>query len=96
MHVAAFFFEHWLWHPLKGLGYQFWSGIGSDLGEITLLGIAIGAYKHINCEEPGCWRPGHRHPDHGRPVCRHHFHSDSIPVGMPKELRTDAPPSRTS
>lgn len=62
-----------LFHPLRYWGYEWWSGAGSDLGELTLLGIAIGAYKHINCEEPGCWRRGHRHPDHGRPVCRRHY-----------------------
>src|ERR1017187_525388 len=32
---------HNLLHPLEGFGYQFWSGIGSDAGEITLVGIAL-------------------------------------------------------
>ena len=60
----------YLLHPLTNHGYQWWSGAGSDLGELTLLGMALAAWKHINCEQPGCLRPGHRHPDHGRPVCR--------------------------
>lgn len=63
----------YLLHPLRGDGYQWWSGLGSDLGELTLIGLLAGAYKHANCEEPGCWRLGHRHPDHGRPVCRRHY-----------------------
>jgi len=32
-----------LFHPLHGQGYQFWSGIGSDLGELSIL-IAITAF----------------------------------------------------
>ncbi len=71
---------HWLttaWstyvaHPLKGNGYQWWSGAGSDLGEATILGAMLGWYRHHNCIETGCWRPGHPDPDHGHPVCRKH------------------------
>lgn len=69
----------YLLHPLTGAGYQWWSGAGSDLGELTLLAAALGAYKHVACEQPRCWRPGHRHPEHGRPVCRKHFHRDLTP-----------------
>jgi hypothetical protein len=69
----------YLLHPLHGLGYQFWSGIGSDFGEYTVAASVIGTaaltWKHINCEHPKCPRPGHRHPDHGRPVCRRHYSS---------------------
>ena len=65
----------YLLHPLHGDGYQFWSGIGSDIGEVTIVGGLLALYKHVNCEEPGCWRLGHRHPGHGRPVCRKHFNS---------------------
>lgn len=36
-------------------------------------------WKHVNCEQPGCPWPGHRHPDHGRPVCRRHYHADVVP-----------------
>lgn len=71
--------EYWL-HPLRGLGYQLWSGVNSDLGEITLLGGLIALAKHHNCEERRCWRPGHLHPEHGRPVCRKHYHDDVMPV----------------
>ncbi len=80
--AGGFTFEQFF-HPLRFWGYQFWSGIGSDIGELTILGIAIGAYKHINCEEPGCWRFGHRHPGHGRPVCRRHYHIHQPPQENP-------------
>ena len=77
--IAAGFTFDQFFHPLRYWGYEFWSGIGSDVSEVTLLGLALGAYKHINCEQPHCWRPGHRHPDHGRPVCRKHYHCDLVP-----------------
>jgi hypothetical protein len=68
---------HWLGtyllHPLHGAGYQWWSGAGSDLAYV---GALLGVWRHVACEQRGCLRPGHRHPDHGRPVCRKHFHSD--------------------
>lgn len=79
---------HWLWtavntyllHSQHGNGYAFWSsGPGPGLGQIALLGGLAGLYRHINCEQPGCPWPGHRHPDHGRPVCRKHYHHDVMP-----------------
>lgn len=65
-----------LQNPLYGSGYQFWSGIGSDVFLAT--GIAAAA-RHLNCDKRGCWRLGHRHPDHGRPTCRRHYHHDLKP-----------------
>lgn len=65
----------WFFHPLSGLGYQFWSGIGSDLSEITLLGMVAGWWFHHNCHERGCWKIGH--PDQtGKVVCRRHHSSN--------------------
>jgi hypothetical protein len=50
---------------LSGPWYGFWSGIGSDLAELTLIGaVATGVYQIVrkyNCHEPGCWRVG-THP----------------------------------
>jgi hypothetical protein len=66
-----------LFHPLHGQGYQFWSGIGSDLGELSIL-IAITAFvwgwyrvhkRHVHRCPRLSWHP---HPLHGHPVCRHH------------------------
>lgn len=39
--------------------YNFWSGFGSDLGEVTLLSLIIGGYRHVNCHTKGCPRIGH-------------------------------------
>ena len=51
----------WSWEngPHKssqGTGYAFLSGIGSDLGEITILTGLVVAYRKINCNVKGCWR----------------------------------------
>ena len=57
--------------------YNFWSGFGSDLGEVTLISaVGIGVYtgvRKVNCHAKGCWRIGH-HPLDGTPyvLCRHH------------------------
>jgi hypothetical protein len=63
---------------LTGPYYGFWSGIGSDLAELTLVGaVATGAYQLVrkyNCHQPGCWRVGN-HPAAGGQfyLCwRHH------------------------
>ena len=56
--------------PLHGDGYQFWSGIGSDVFLLAPFGWFL---KHHNCKEPGCWRLGHPHPEtNHQPVCRKH------------------------
>jgi hypothetical protein len=76
--VAAFLWiPGWMWRPLAGNGYQFWSGIGSDAGELTLItsiaAVAAMFWRHHNCHVQGCWRLSwHPHPDHGHPVCRIH------------------------
>jgi hypothetical protein len=56
--------------------YNFFSGSGSDLGEVTLVvavvSFVLGAWHHVNCHESGCPRIG-RHKVDGTPWCnRHH------------------------
>lgn len=64
--------SYWL-DPLWGAGYQFWSGVGSDFGELVLLGVFVTFWRHHNCHVHRCWRLSwHPHPDHGHPVCRVH------------------------
>lgn len=59
------------------LGYNFWSGIGSDVGELAIVGglltIVLGFWHHHNCHVKGCYRL-HWHPDPvtGHPVCKKH------------------------
>jgi hypothetical protein len=60
--------------------YNFWSGIGSDIGEVTLISaVGIGVYtgvRKVNCHSKRCWRIGH-HALEGTPyiLCRHHHPS---------------------
>lgn len=38
--------------------YNFWSGIGSDFGELTIFAAVMGLYHKHNCHVTGCWRIG--------------------------------------
>ena len=52
--------------------YNFWSGFGSDLAELTLAGGVLGLWRKHNCHQKGCPRIG-RHTVDGTPWCnRHH------------------------
>lgn len=62
----------YLFHPLSGQGYQFWSGIGSDFGELTLLAAVLGLYYKHNCHQDHCWRIG-KHSPNGTPYCTKHL-----------------------
>ena len=64
---------------VSGPWYAFWSGFGSDLGEITLVGAVLAAYHHKKCVAKGCKRLGHADPEHGHPACRkHHSRREAI------------------
>jgi hypothetical protein len=73
--------QHWLaYHtgsqntPGSPPNYNFFSGSGSDLQELTLLsGLAV-MWHHVNCHEAGCWRPG-KHKVDGTPWCNRHHQS---------------------
>ncbi len=81
--AAGAFHADDLLHPLRYWGYQFWSGIGSDLGEVTLItGLARAFWRtrrHLEChvEAPkNCHRIGHPVPGTGHRACRlHHPHA---------------------
>lgn len=63
--------------------YDFWSGFGSDIGEATLIVAVAGAWRHVNCHTPRCWRLG-KHPaaDGIYKLCRHH-HPELAGKGRP-------------
>jgi hypothetical protein len=43
----------------SGNQYGFFSGFGSDLGEVAIIGAVGATYKHHNCAVPRCWRIAH-------------------------------------
>lgn len=73
LHWLVQAFSTYILHPLHNNGYQLWSGSGSDLGEITLFGLFVGAWRHVNCHAPWCLRLG-KHPtsDGHFKLCRKH------------------------
>jgi ribosomal protein L32 len=53
--------------------YNFWSGAGSDLGEVVLIGAVIGLFRKHNCSVTGCWRLAkHLVPDTPYYTCQKH------------------------
>lgn len=61
--------------------YDWWSGAGSDIGEVTLIGALIASVHHVNCHNKGCLRLGkHTTPD-GYKLCKKC-------VGKPKSTLT--------
>lgn len=76
--------QHWLAVHTGTLNepgpyYGFWSGFGSDIGEISIVGgmvtIVLGLLHKTNCHHAGCWRIGRHHVD-GTPWCNRH-HEDA-------------------
>jgi hypothetical protein len=56
MNIAA---DLMRWFGLDDPGapfYLFWSGFGSDLSELALLGGIFGVARHHNCHVKGCLR----------------------------------------
>jgi hypothetical protein len=62
---------HWfnvLWHWVEvhtgtvnepGPYYGFWSGFGSDIGEVAIIGAIVAGYRKWNCHVKGCLRLAH-------------------------------------
>lgn len=69
---------HWLLHFLgvdstTDNAYAWWSGPGSDIGELAMLGWLYAFLRKHNCHVHRCWRIG-RHPVGGTTwiTCRRH------------------------
>lgn len=84
--MFALTFVHFLQqlpHWSHGVGYQWWSGIGSCLAYVTGLATILGlVWRHLNCHEPRCKRIGRFHvetPGQRWLVCKHHHPTGGIP-----------------
>jgi hypothetical protein len=78
--------QHWLSIHTGSLNtpgappnYNFWSGFGSDLGEVTLLAAVLGMYHRHNCHAKRCWRIG-KHVVDGTPWCSKHHQAARDPA----------------
>lgn len=72
----------WLRHLLGADGgdfYNFWSGLGADLGGLAILGAVIGAYRKHQCHVQGCRRLAKQRVEGTSWVVCHKHH----PVGAP-------------
>lgn len=88
---------HWLLHPLNGLGYQFYSGIGSSVSEWLTILLAISVYvRRHNCHQHRCpflaWHPHPDDPD-GHPICRwHHPHHRGLLTKLTRKRNVKTAP----
>lgn len=73
---------NWLYHyfGVNGSGsyYGFWSGTGSDIGELAIVGGLIGVVRQHNCEVKGCVRLGRHQTAAGHKTCRKHHPDDGL------------------
>lgn len=78
----------WLLHFLgldsaSGPAYLAWSGIISDLGEVTLAAGLVAFLRHRNCHQHRCWRLGRFPVADGRFVtCRKHSPDPAVQAGV--------------
>jgi hypothetical protein len=101
IHILAMLGPEWLGHPLgqcpagthaefiRCRSYNFWSGIGSDIGELTIVGgmvtLVLMAWHYINCNSPGCYRISKHHyidKDGKRHALCHAHDVDDHPKGL--------------
>lgn len=70
---------HWLGiDSTTDRAYAWWSGIGSDLGEVALIGWLWAFLRRHNCEVHRCWRLGRHATPGGHMVCRRHHPDDHL------------------
>ena len=64
----------------SGYWYLWWSGLGSDIAEVAIIGGLITLARKHNCHVKGCWKVG-RQQVQGTTliVCRAH-HPDGKPT----------------
>lgn len=62
----------------SGTAYLAWSGVLSDLSELTLIAAVAAFLRARNCEVKGCWRLGRHATAAGHKVCRVHHPDDHL------------------
>lgn len=59
--------------------YDFWSGLGADIGELAFVGAVVGVYRKHNCHVHGCWRIAKQQVVGTSWVVCHHHHPQGRP-----------------
>lgn len=70
--------------------YGFWSGFGSDIGEVTVLGLVLAVFRKHNCHARRCWRIG-RHQVEGTvwTTCRKHHPAIDTKAPSAEQIKAD-------
>jgi hypothetical protein len=63
-----------------GSHYGFFSGPGSDISELAVIGAVYAGLRRVNCPITGCWRLGLHRTATGHRVCRKHHPDDKLTV----------------
>jgi hypothetical protein len=70
---------HWIGSD-GGTWYNFWSGLGADIGGLAFVGAGIGLYRKHNCHVAGCWRIAKQQVVGTSWVVCHHHHPEGRPT----------------
>ena len=62
-----------------GPWYDFWSGLGADIGGLAFVGAAFGLYRKHNCHVHRCWRIAKQQVIGTSWVVCHHHHPEGRP-----------------
>lgn len=85
----------WLLHILgvddvSGRWYGWWSGAGSDIGEVAIIGGLASMVRQHNCEVRRCPRLGRHRTAAGHRVCRKHHPDDHLTADQVREQHETA------
>lgn len=69
--------------------YNFWSGFGSDLGEVVIIGGIVQMYRKHTCHVDGCWRISRHHVE-GTPYIACRKHHPAVPAKVTAAAVADA------
>lgn len=78
----------------SGPWYGFWSGFGSDLSEIAIIGGLVSIVRQHNCEVRWCPRLGRHRTAAGHRVCRKHHPDDHLTAGQVAAAHNEAKEAR--
>jgi hypothetical protein len=60
--------------------YDFWSGLGADIGGLAFIGAGVGLYRKHNCHVHGCWRIAKQQVIGTSWMVCHHHHPEGRPT----------------